>query len=321
MTRLYLQARIMATLLPKSETGASWKNKCGAAVNTLGERAAARWLPSVVGPSVNKNVRPASKIISTDSSKAPAGAQHWWSGGTNNDGHVTTDLLGGGQVCFMASGTLAEQWQPYLGVNSVSKYSAAHKELTYLGWSLDYAGATYTPADVAYVDWWDWQGRLKYYGYDGPVDGIPGPKTLTALKRYLAAQVGYSGPIDGTFDKAALAAFDQLTHQIPEPPVAPEPEPPKEEPVPTQPKEPEIPPTPPELVAPQVPDLPDVIIPARGRSILYLVNWIAGVVISAAVAGWLATSIAPPTWLLVTVAVYSSASSSVSLIARANVPK
>lgn len=326
MTLLYLSARVMATNLPVSETGASWKNKCGAAVNTLGERAQPGWQPRVVGPSANKNVRPASKILFTDPAAAPAGAQHWWAGGANNDGHVATDLLGGGHTLFMASSTLAETWQPYLGVNSAAAYTKRHRELTYLGWSADYAGATYSSATRP-IDWLGWQQQLHAGGYyKAAVDGIPGPKTLAALMHYLHDHYGYAGALDGKPGNLTMAAFLRADAAgqpatpapapaepptIPDLPAEPAPDPIQEEPMPTKPA----------LTAPNVPALPDVIIPARGRNIMYLVNWLAGVGISALVAGWLATSVAPPTWLLVTVAVYSSASSSVALIAKANVPK
>lgn len=71
----------------------------------------------------------------------------------------------------------------------------------------------------------------------------------------------------------------------------------------------------------EVPQVPDVILPPAARDGLYIATWLAGVILAAIVAGWLATGYPAPTWLLVAVAVYGSVSSSVVLIAKANVPK
>lgn len=147
-------------------------------------------------------------------------------------------------------------------------------------------------------------------------DGSNGPKTTAATKAF---QKAHGLAVDGNAGVATWKVLDNLAIAKPPTPPAPAPEPtppiedPKEEP--TMPNPPAQPPP----VA--IPDAPDVIIPAAARSIVYLVNWGAGVVISATVAGWLVTSTAPPSWLLVLVAVYSSVSGSVSLIAKANVPK
>lgn len=298
MTLLYLTARVVATNLPVSETGASWKNKCGAAVNTLGERAQSGWRPRVVGPSVNKNVRPASSIASTDPAAAPAGAQHWWSGGANNDGHVATDLLGGGHTLFMASGTLAETWQPYLGVNSATAYTKKHPELTYLGWSADYAGATYSSA-VRPIDWLGWQQLLTRLGYyTAAVDGTPGPKTLTALMGYLKDYYGYKGAVDGKPGDLTLAAFLRadaagqprvsLTAPAPQPEPEPiEPEPVEPTPDPVEPPAEEPPPDPGEAPVdeePAKPSRPPAVQPGDWVGLI-----VTGVVIlGAAIAGFLA---------------------------------
>lgn len=155
----------------------------------------------------------------------------------------------------------------------------------------------------------------------------------------------------GGFTNAAPTSLDDLTP----PPVVPEPEPEPVTPDPVEPEptEPEQPPTPepdPEPVDPDpvdpptdptpptepdppkeppmptlptvpVPDAPDVILPANVRSVLYLSNWGLGVALTAVVVGYAAAETAPPTAVLVAIAVYGVLSSAVSALARANTRK
>ncbi len=75
------------------------------------------------------------------------------------------------------------------------------------------------------------------------------------------------------------------------------------------------------IITVEVPEVPDVILSTKARDRLYLANWLVGSALAATVAGWLATGLASPIWLLVAVTVYSSVSGSVSLIAKANLAK
>ncbi|XMA35562.1 hypothetical protein O1157_00115 [Streptomyces albogriseolus] len=52
------------------------------------------------------------------------------------------------------------------------------------------------------------QQMLKWFhGYDGALDGVPGPKTIVALQRWLKEDWGYSGRLDGVAGAGTKAAF------------------------------------------------------------------------------------------------------------------
>ncbi|MEL4317381.1 hypothetical protein WJX64_00025 [Leifsonia sp. YIM 134122] len=94
--------------------------------------------PSVTGPSATDVMR-ASRIQSTDRTLAPIGAIHWWDDG--GDGHVGTDVAGGGARVFMASTAVSESLGSFIGFSSVDDYVRAKPSEVYQGWSTDYAGA------------------------------------------------------------------------------------------------------------------------------------------------------------------------------------
>lgn len=84
-----------------------------------------------------------SNIESTDSSQAPKGAFHWWDIGKH--GHVGLDVNGGGTQVFMATRKLEEFFGPTsnaIGLTSIAVYNQAISNGRYLGWSMDYVGAT-----------------------------------------------------------------------------------------------------------------------------------------------------------------------------------
>jgi hypothetical protein len=93
------------------------------------------WLGKAPSP-VPSNANAAfhlAKIVSTDPSKAPIGAFHYFSIGA--DGHVGLDLKGGGSWVFQASNHNTTKWGNNIGCASVSQYLKASKA-KYLGWAL-----------------------------------------------------------------------------------------------------------------------------------------------------------------------------------------
>jgi len=53
-----------------------------------------------------------------------------------------------------------------------------------------------------------------YYGYTGPIDGIPGPNTYKAMQRMAAETwIGrYTGPIDGIMGPNSWRGFANAVH-------------------------------------------------------------------------------------------------------------
>ncbi|MFB7557351.1 hypothetical protein [Streptomyces brevispora] len=49
-------------------------------------------------------------------------------------------------------------------------------------------------------------------GYTGPIDGVPGTNTWTAVQR-LAAQNGYTGPIDDVMGPNSWRGFSHFINQ------------------------------------------------------------------------------------------------------------
>jgi hypothetical protein len=72
--------------------------------------------------------------------EAPVGAFHFFRDG--GDGHVQVDLKGGGTEVFHASRTLDTVWGSAIGVINLWTYIAAKPSMKYVGWSMNYAGAT-----------------------------------------------------------------------------------------------------------------------------------------------------------------------------------
>lgn len=90
----------------------------------------------------------ASKIVSTDSRKAPAGAIHFWDGyfrgsqgGYGRYGHVAVDLTGGGVFLLSASRNGSQTWGVGAAIiteREQSRLIAKNPQGRYLGWSLTY---------------------------------------------------------------------------------------------------------------------------------------------------------------------------------------
>ncbi|MBB4905850.1 GH25 family lysozyme [Actinophytocola algeriensis] len=56
------------------------------------------------------------------------------------------------------------------------------------------------------------QRAMRGYGYTGPVDGVPGVNTWAAVQR-LGAQWGYTGPVDGVMGPNSWRAFARFVNQ------------------------------------------------------------------------------------------------------------
>lgn len=84
-----------------------------------------------------------SSIVSTDASKAPPGAFHFWDIAGPDNGHVGLDIMGGGTVVFMGNASVTDiEGAVNLGYNSVAGYGSARPAARYLGWSMSYADGT-----------------------------------------------------------------------------------------------------------------------------------------------------------------------------------
>lgn len=124
---------------PKRE-GQSWNGWCASLMfrfgkSTSGFKDGVNDAPSAIKASQR------SDIESTDPSKAPKGAFHWWDIGRH--GHVGLDVAGGGTKVFMATKKLEVFFGDKanaIGLTSIASYNSAISGGTYLGWSMDYVG-------------------------------------------------------------------------------------------------------------------------------------------------------------------------------------
>lgn len=159
------------------------------------------------------DARRASRIESTDPSKAPVGAIHYWRHPA--EGHVGVSL-GGSKVLMTgtpaALGAGGVQKGTNYGITTVQAYSAARSN-PYVGWSRT-NGANPSLIGKIQVDagkqiggggdgatkaqWRTIQDWLKRLGrYSGPVDGVPGKNTWKGIQTTVRKYGYYHGPVDG----------------------------------------------------------------------------------------------------------------------------
>ena len=179
---IYDRARAYAAANPKRD-GASWDQWCGSLMMRFGQLPASSARPSAI------EAYRASKIVSTDASKALIGAFHFWDIGAY--GHVGADLNGAGKQVFMATRNLAEVWGDAIGIISVAGYSSK-TGARYLGWSMDYAGGRIAGGGGAPVDGGSTVPRTATED-----NGIPGPIYYTRIQTVGRRDFGYAGPING----------------------------------------------------------------------------------------------------------------------------
>ena len=86
--------------------------------------------------------------LSTDFSRAPVGAWHYFDIAGPGNGHVMQDARGGGLVCLSTGYALSESLGNAIGFQSVPGYVSA-KGARYMGWATNYAGGTISTAGLA----------------------------------------------------------------------------------------------------------------------------------------------------------------------------
>lgn len=127
--------------------GWNWDNRCAGAayqVCVATGRAVRTYDPATAA-------RLASVIESTDPTKAPPGAFHFWDywatikGVYQNYGHVGVEMTGGGWALMSNPEAAEADWGTSLGVTNVAAWTARRKGIvTYLGWSHTYGANTAT---------------------------------------------------------------------------------------------------------------------------------------------------------------------------------
>lgn len=234
--------------------GGSWVGWCASLMWRFGDMPESSARPSAIIAYGD------STILGTDYRQAPVGAFHWWDIGEH--GHVAIDLNGGGGTLFMGSSFLIEEWGTGIGVTSMNDYNT-RSFATYLGWSLDYAGFTVEGAGGLACDTystWQYAGTIpfaqteitgvpndvfyvrlqlfaSFYGYTGPIDGVPGTNTWNAVQRgfqnlgyevaesgsmdaqtqtvmqLIAQEYGYTGPVDGVLGPNSYRGFSSFLNR------------------------------------------------------------------------------------------------------------
>ena len=154
--------------------------------------------------------RDASHIESSDPSKAPVGAIHYWRNPA--EGHVGVSL-GGSKVLMTgtpaALGAGGVQKGTNFGITTVQAYSSARGN-PYVGWSrrnglnaslvgkIQVSGGGSGGANASKEQWRTIQSWLKRLGrYSGPADGVPGVNTWKGIQQTVKLRAGYTGPVDG----------------------------------------------------------------------------------------------------------------------------
>ena len=138
----------------------------------------------------------ASGWLNPNSAAAPIGAWHFWDIGGAANGHVGTDLTGGGRRVFMGTWSVAEDWGRAIGVLSVSGYTAAKAgRARYLGWATNYAGGTVNLSGLAGLG-------------TTPIDNsTPEPEKKDNDMRYL-----HSGANRASIGEFSFTAYTDATH-------------------------------------------------------------------------------------------------------------
>jgi hypothetical protein len=125
------KARAFAKLHPTHD-GGTWHLFCGALMYRM---CVAYGNGPIPVPATAKIAGDLTGTLNPDYTKAPIGAFHYWTAGS--DGHVGLDTKGGGTNVFMASAFIAESLGNAIGFQSVLTYSR-NGAYPYRGWSMNY---------------------------------------------------------------------------------------------------------------------------------------------------------------------------------------
>jgi hypothetical protein len=126
------KARTFARLHPTHD-GGTWHLWCAALMARM--CIAYGTVPSFPFPATAKIAGDLAGTLNPDYTKAPIGAFHYWTAGS--DGHVGLDTKGGGSNIFMASAFIAESLGNAIGFQSVDTYTR-NGSYPYRGWSMSY---------------------------------------------------------------------------------------------------------------------------------------------------------------------------------------
>jgi hypothetical protein len=126
------KARTFAKLHPTKD-GGTWHLWCAALMVRM--LIAYGKVPSFPFPATAKIAGDLAGTLNPDATKAPIGAFHYWTAGS--DGHVGLDTKGGGTDVFMASAFISESLGNAIGFQSVSTYTR-NGAYPYRGWSMNY---------------------------------------------------------------------------------------------------------------------------------------------------------------------------------------
>jgi len=125
------KARAFARLHPTHDSG-TWHLWCASLMYRMCAAYGAGPIPI---PASAKIAGDWAGKLNLDRTKAPIGAFHYWTWGT--DGHVGLDTKGGGTNVFMASSFIEEAIGNSIGFQSVTGY-ARDGAYPYRGWSMTY---------------------------------------------------------------------------------------------------------------------------------------------------------------------------------------
>lgn len=174
--------------------GGSWNGWCASLCwRSLGSQSAPSYSNATIAGD-NSNIE------STNPKTAPRGAFHYWGKG---DGHVATDLDGGGTRLMMASSYVTDSWGQAIGTISWDNYQKSGSSSTpyYRGWARGYGPTSYSDTGASGGGGGD---TVNYHWWELTADA------MKAIQQLLQQKGLYSGIDDGDFGLNSVKGTQQL---------------------------------------------------------------------------------------------------------------
>lgn len=131
------------------------------------------------------------------SKTSTGGSNQWFQYGRMNRGETPTAAYPGGSIHGWGKAADVSPGRDNGTVKAIFEKHGFHFDIPSESWHCSFGGGTTATLSPDATKWKKIQTLLVAYGYNGAIDGIPGPKTWTAAQKWLKAKFGYRGVIDG----------------------------------------------------------------------------------------------------------------------------
>jgi hypothetical protein len=133
-----------------------------------------------------------------DEHKTASGkSSQWFQYGRMQRGETPAAAYPGGSIHGWGKAADVSPGRDNATVNAIFNKHGFHFDIPSESWHCSFGGGTGATLSPDAAKWKKIQTLLVAYGYNGAIDGIPGPKTWTAAQKWLKAKFGYAGAIDG----------------------------------------------------------------------------------------------------------------------------